>query len=125
MFWTMFGCGRRVAFLIVMPLTLLAARIWCVWRSPASEQVPAGSVEDHRAHILAYLFATLLPFYRSSLETWRDLIAIALALALIVFLFWYLRLHYVNFILAVFHYHIYTVYPAMTAIVSVAECRSC
>ncbi len=30
---------------------------------------------------------------------------------LFVFLFWYLRLHYVNYLLALFKYHVYTVSP--------------
>ena len=99
------------AALIILPLALLTLRVLSVWRSTATNPIHVGSVEDNRAHILAYLFATMLPFYRSSLDSWRDIIAICLALVLIVFLFWYLRLHYVNFILAVFDYRVFTIFP--------------
>ncbi|MDQ7088938.1 MAG: hypothetical protein Q9Q13_14260 [Acidobacteriota bacterium] len=32
-----------------------------------------ATAEDHRDHILVYLFAMLLPFYSEDLATWRDL----------------------------------------------------
>ncbi len=105
--WTWGVC----ASLIVVPLTFLILRVVVVWNSEGTGQVEVGTVEDNRTHLLAYLFATMLPFYRSSLDTWRDLAAIGIALAFIVFLFWYLRLHYVNFLLALFHYRVYTVFP--------------
>ena len=97
--------------LIILPLFLLVLRVSVVWRSEARETLQVGTVEDNQTHLLAYLFATMLPFYRSSLESWRDLAAIGVALAFIVFVFWYLRLHYINFLLAAFHYRVYTVYP--------------
>ena len=99
------------AALIILPFGFLILRVLSVWRSKGTDPIHVGSVEDNRSHILAYLFATMLPFYRSSLDTWRDMIAISLALVFIVFLFWYLRLHYVNFILAVFDYRVFTIFP--------------
>ena len=69
-------------------------------------------VEDNRHQVLVYLFATLLPFYREEIGSFRDLAAMAIALAFIVFLFWRLNLYYLNVLLAVFDYHIYTVGPS-------------
>ena len=101
--------------LIVVPLVMFSLRILSVWRSNSVTTISVGSAEESNGHILAYLFATLLPFYRSSLDTWRDMVAIAIALALIVGLFWHLRLHYINLLLAIFHYQVFTVYPPKDA----------
>ena len=101
--------------LIGVPLLMFLLRIWSVWRSNSVSTISVGSAEESNGHILAYLFATLLPFYRSSLEGWRDMVAIAVALLLIVGLFWHLRLHYVNVLLAIMHYQVFTVYPPQDA----------
>lgn len=69
----------------------------------------AGTSEDHRSHVLAYLFAILLPFYRQELESTRDLAAMGVALVFIVFLFWRLNLHYMNIIFVLFSYRIFTI----------------
>ena len=97
--------------LSVFPLILMVFRFAVVYRSNTPRPIPVGRVEDSRSHILGYLFATLLPFYRQELaDTW-DLVAIVMALIFIVFLFWHLNLHYVNILLAVLGYRVYTVYP--------------
>jgi hypothetical protein len=70
-----------------------------------------GSAEDHRDHLLVYLFAMLLPFYAVDLATWRDIAAVLVALGFIIFLFWHLNLHYMNILFAVFGYRVFTVSP--------------
>ena len=100
-----------IGLLILVPFLVFVWRFLVVWRDPATEPITVGVAEDGKPHLLTYLFATLLPFYRSSFDTWRDLLALGLALLLIVFLFWYLRLHYINYLLALFRYHVYTVSP--------------
>lgn len=70
-----------------------------------------GPTEDHRGHVLVYLFATLLPFYREEIGNYRDLLAMCAALGLIVFLFWRLNLHYLNLFFAIVRYQVFTVSP--------------
>ena len=105
--WTWSICSA----LIFIPLTLLILRLRVVWNSKAIGQLHIGSAEDSNSHILAYLFATLLPFYRTPFEGLRELLALGVALVFIVWLFWYMGLHYVNVLLAVFNYRIFTVHP--------------
>ena len=104
--WMWTGCVA----LAVIPTALLFLRVWLVWKMQAT-LIRIGSSEDSRAHLLSYLFATMLPFYRSSLDAWRDLLALIVAIAVIVFLFWYLGLHYVNVILALLGYRVYRIIP--------------
>ena len=97
----------------VPTLTLILREVVAKRRNDTRSMLP-GQVEDHRAHILAYLFAMLLPFYRQDVESWRDFGALLAALIFIIFLFWHLRLHYMNIIFALRRYHILTIYPPET-----------
>ena len=99
------------SLLIVIPSAFLVWRMLLVWRSDTSDEIVVGEAEDSRSHVLGYLFATMLPFYRSSIDQWRDLIALAVALSFILLLFWCLRWHYVNWLLLVLGYRVYTVTP--------------
>ena len=93
--WLWVACS----VLVLGPMLLLAARLFCVFRGTEPSPLYVDDVEESRSHLVVYLFATLLPFYRQSLLDMRDLVAVLLALALIVFLFWRLNLHYVNILL--------------------------
>ena len=97
--------------LIVAPGSLVVWRIVLVWRKDTTDVIAIGQAEDGRSHVLGYLFATMLPFYRSPIEGWRDLLALAVALGFILFLFWCLRWHYVNWVLLLAGYRVYTVTP--------------
>ena len=99
------------AFMVIVPTTFLLWRIHTARRENDKRELTIGASEDHRSHVLVYLFATLLPFYREEVATYRDLMAIILALAFIVFLFWHLNLHYMNVIFAIFGYRVFTVSP--------------
>lgn len=99
------------AFMVVVPTTFLLWRIHTAQRENDKRELTIGASEDQRSHVLVYLFATLLPFYREELATCRDLMAMILALAFIVFLFWRLNLHYMNVCFAIFGYKVFTVSP--------------
>jgi hypothetical protein len=82
-----------------------------VYKLKETRELVVGTAEDHRDHLLVYLFAILLPFYAADLGTYRDLAAALAALGFIVFLFWHLNLHYMNLLFAVFSYRVFTVNP--------------
>ena len=97
--------------LVVVPYLVVFLRLFSVWRHEPLRPIVVGQVEESRSHIVTYLFVTLLPFYRQDLGDVRDLIAIVVAVVFIIFLFWHLNLHYVNILLAIFGYRVYTVRP--------------
>lgn len=99
------------ALMVFLPNAFLWLRIRTAKQTNDQREVVVGSADDHRDHILVYLFAMLLPFYSEDLGTIRDLAATLAALSFIVFLFWHLNLHYMNLIFAVFRYRVFTVYP--------------
>ncbi len=105
--WLWIAC----ASLIAVPIVFLLLRLLVVWRYEPPRLIVVGQVEDNRSHILTYLFATFLPFYRQDLGNIRDMMAIGVAVLFVVFLFWHLNLHYVNILLAVFGYRVYTIRP--------------
>lgn len=99
------------ALMVVVPNAFLWLRISTAKRQADKRELKVGKADDHRDHILVYLFAMLLPFYSQNLSTWRDLGATVAALAFIVFLFWHLNLHYMNLLFAARGYRIFTIYP--------------
>lgn len=95
--------------LAILPTLFLCWRLCVVRKTDDTRHLVVGRIEDHRSHILVYLFATLLPFYREDIGTCRDLAAMLAALAFVVFLFWRLNLHYINVYFAFRGYQIYTI----------------
>ncbi len=99
------------ALMVVLPNIFLWLRIRTAKKQADKRELVVGTADDHRDHILVYLFAMLLPFCSEELGSWRFLGASFAALALIVFLFWHLNLHYMNLIFAALGYRVFTVYP--------------
>lgn len=97
--------------MVVVPNVFLWLRLRTAKRQADKREITVGTAEDHRDHILVYLFAMLLPFYSEAIGSWRDLGATFAALGFIVFLFWHLNLHYMNLLFAVLGFRVFTVYP--------------
>ena len=97
--------------MVIVPTFFLWCRIRTARKDKDQRKLTAGTSENHRSHVLVYLFATLLPFYREELASYRDLASMIGALAFIIFLFWHLNLHYMNLFFAFRHYQVFTVYP--------------
>lgn len=97
--------------MVVAPNAFLYLRIRLTEKQEDKRELVVGKADDHRDHILMYLFAMLLPFYSQDLGSWRYLGASVAALAFIVFLFWHLNLHYMNLVFAARGYRVFTVYP--------------
>lgn len=106
-FWFLGLCG----LMVVLPSLYLWWRIVTSKKLKELRPIVVGKAEDHRDHLLVYLFAMLLPFYSADLSALRDLVAVLVALVFIVFLFWHLNLHYMNILFAAFGYHVFTIYP--------------
>lgn len=98
--------------LATVPTMVLIAREKIATKHRDARQLIVGTADDHRGHVLVYLFAMLLPFYRQDVESWRELSALLLALVFIVFLFWHLNFHYMNVLFAIRGYRIFTVHPS-------------
>ncbi len=97
--------------MVLIPNMFLLLRVGTAKKLVEKRELIVGSAEDHRDHLLVYLFAILLPFYAVEINTWRDFAAIIVTLSFIIFLFWHLNLHYLNLIFALRGYRIFTVYP--------------
>lgn len=106
--WYFVGfCG----LMVLIPNAFLWLRIHIARKRSDKKPIVVGTADDHRSHLLVYLFAMLLPFYAQDISTWRDLSATVAALVFIVFLFWHLNLHYMNVIFAILGLRVFTVYP--------------
>lgn len=97
--------------MIVVPNGFLCWRIRQVKKQKDKKELTTGKAEDHREHLLVYLFAMLLPFYSASMETLRHFSAHMAAIAFIVFLFWHSNMHYMNILWALCGYRVFTLSP--------------
>lgn len=98
-------------FMVIAPSLYLWLHIVMARKQKQIRPIVVGKAEDHRDHLLVYLFTMLLPFYSADLSAWRDLAAVLVALGFIVLLFWHLNLHYMNILFAAFGFHVFTIYP--------------
>lgn len=99
--------------MVILPNIFLLIRIHRATKNNDQRELVVGTAEDHRDHLLVYLFAMPLPFYSESLDTPRQLVATFIALVFITFLFWHLNLHYMNLLFAIRGYRIFTVNPPL------------
>lgn len=97
--------------LIAVPNIILIWRRNSVRRERATKELVVGQAEDHRDHLIVYVFTILIPIYGLSPDGWRDIYATAMVLTLIIFIFWHLNLHYMNIVFALMGYRVFTVYP--------------
>ena len=97
--------------MVVAPNGFLWLRLRTAKKQDDKREITVGRADDHRDHLLVYLFAMLLPFYSEDLGNWRYFGSSVAALAFIVFLFWHLNLHYMNLLFASLGYRVFTVYP--------------
>ena len=93
----------------ILPTAFLLFRELLAKRQNDIRSLVIGRTEDHRGHVLVYLFAILLPFYRQNVDGWREFSALVAALVFIVFLFWHLNYHYMNILFAVRGYRVLNV----------------
>ena len=99
---------------ICMVLFLLPTFIlWWILRQASkvenTKTIHISSAKDQREHLLTYLFAMLVPLFDANTDSMRDLTAVSLALIFVMFLFWHMRLHYMNLFFAMWGYRIFTV----------------
>ena len=57
--------------MVIAPNAFLWLRIGTARRQADKRELVVGTADDHRDHILVYLFAMLLPFYSVDLQSWR------------------------------------------------------
>lgn len=98
-------CG----FLFLLPTVILWWILHQARKAENTKTIHISSAKDQREHLLTYLFAMLIPLFDANTDDMRDLIAVSLALIFVMFLFWHMRLHYMNLIFAMWGYRIFTV----------------
>jgi|SRR5579864_2400443 len=94
--------------LIVVPNAVLWARLNVAKSRGDKHTLQIETADDHRDHLLVYLFAMLIPLF-DALGKPRDYAATILALVFVIFLFWHLNLHYMNILFALFGYRVFTI----------------
>src|SRR5579885_2863579 len=60
------------ALMVVLPNIFLWMRVKTARKLQEKREIVVGAAEDHRDHLLVYLFAMLLPLYAIDFRAWRD-----------------------------------------------------
>lgn len=94
--------------LFLVPTGILHLATTRAIRSGNTQTIKVLNAKDQREHLLTYLFAMLIPLFDVNLGGFRDLLAVAVAFLFVLFLFWHMRLHYMNLYFAFQGYRIYT-----------------
>jgi hypothetical protein len=100
-------CG----LLIGLPNAILYLRIRLAKKRGDTATIKVNQADDHREHLLVYLFAMLLPLYDLNLGEERDFFAAVIAVTFIVFLFYHLHMYYMNLMFALLGYRVFTIHP--------------
>lgn len=96
--------------LVVLPNLVLFGRLALARRANDVQSKVIGSADDHREHLLVYLFAVLLPLWDAGADSTRSALGILVALLFVVFLFWHMNLHYMNLVFALMGRRVFSVY---------------
>jgi hypothetical protein len=99
------------AAMTVIPTSVLLLRLAIARKRGDRRSFVVASADDHRDHLLVYLFAVLIPLFDANVGKSRDSAATIGAFLLVVFLFWHLDLHYANVFFAIFRYRVFTIQP--------------
>lgn len=95
--------------LFLLPTLILRAIFHRARKVENTKTIHISSAKDQREHLLTYLFAMLIPLFDANTDGMRDLTAVSLAFIFVMFLFWHMRLHYMNLFFAMCGYRIFTV----------------
>lgn len=95
--------------LFILPTLLICVFLKISKKNDNVKTITVANAKDQREHLLTYLFAMLIPLFDANLDQLRDVTSIFIAFLFITFLFWHMRLHYMNLVFALFGYRIYTV----------------
>jgi hypothetical protein len=101
--------GPACISMFLLPTILLWLFFRRAKRQENDKTITVHSAKDQREHLLTYLFAMLIPLFDANLGGYRDLIAVFVAFLFVLFLFWHMRLHYMNIFFAMWGYRIFTV----------------
>ncbi|QPN27634.1 hypothetical protein I5770_03050 [Brucella sp. BO2] len=95
--------------LFLLPTAILWWLLRQARKAENTKTIHIASAKDQREHLLTYLFAMLIPLFDANTDGIRDLTAVSLAFIFVMFLFWHMRLHYMNLLFAICGYRIFTV----------------
>lgn len=98
--------------LVILPNLVLFGRLALAKRAKDVQSKMVGSADDHRDHLLVYLFAVLLPLWDAGADSVRSAVGIVVALLFVLFLFWHMNLHYMNVFFALLGRRVFSVYDA-------------
>ena len=92
--------------LFLFPNLLMGLRWILAKRKNLTSVYNITKSEDGREHVFTYLFALIIPFFSEEIDSLFKLISFIFLMVFVVFIFWHMRLHYLNLIFALAGYKV-------------------
>ena len=78
-------------------------------RARNEKTITVRKSSEQREYLITYLLAVTIPLYQNDIDTWRSLLAACLIFVFVVYVFWWVRLGYINLIFALCGYRVHTI----------------
>lgn len=88
----------------------IVAAIWARALYAKNEKtLTVSNSSEQRDYLITYLLAVTIPIYQNDISSVRGIIAAGLIFLFVVYVFWWVKLGYINIIFAVLGYRVHTV----------------
>ncbi len=94
---------------IIAPYLILRLRIYRSVKSNDTFLLNVTEVKSNKEYLFTYLFTVLLPLYSVAITNKRDFSAMIVAICFVIFVLWNMNLHFINILLALQGYKVYTI----------------
>ncbi len=105
-----------VSLLLIVPFLVLKLRIYFAKKSNDTFVLDISETKNNKEYLFTYLFTVLLPLYSVTIENNREFGAIIFAICFVIFVLWNMNLHFVNILLALQGYRVFTIESSDSAI---------
>jgi hypothetical protein len=73
----------------------------------STKTITVSSSTEHQEHLITYLLTMLIPLYQTDISSERGIAAALMAFLFVSFIFWWMRVHYVSIVFALFGFRIF------------------
>lgn len=93
---------------LLLPTLFIYLRIKVSMKNKEIYELPTENNTLNKEYLFTYLFTILLPLYSLSITSLRELLAVFSAILFVMLVLWNMNLHYINILLAMFGYRVFT-----------------
>lgn len=86
--------------------------VWFIWERAISlkneKTITVSKSSEQKDYLITYLLAVTIPIYQNDISSFRGVIAASLIFLFVTYIFWWVKLGYINVIFAIMGYRVHT-----------------